>query len=47
MLRAQLLSCVRIFATLLTVAHQAPLDHGIPQVRIQEQVAFPFSRNSP
>ena len=42
MVRAQLLSCVRIFAT-----HQAPLDHGIPQLRIQEQVAFPFSRNSP
>ena len=37
-------SCVRFFATLLTVAHQAPLVHGILQERILEWVAMPSSR---
>ena len=34
------------FATLWTVAHQAPLSMGILQTRMLEQVAIPFSRGS-
>ena len=33
---AQLLSCVRLFATIWTVAHQAPLSMGILQAEIVE-----------
>ena len=39
-------SRVQLFATLWTVAHQAPLVHGILQARIQEWVAVPSSRGS-
>ena len=39
---AQSLSCVRLFVTLWTVAHQAPL--GILQARILEWVAMPSFR---
>ena len=41
---AQSLSCVRLFVTLWTVAHQAPL--GILQARILEWVAMPSFRGS-
>ena len=34
-------SCVRLFATLWTVARQAPLTMGILQLRILEGVAKP------
>ena len=37
-------SCVQLFATLWTIAHQIPLSVGILQVRILEWVAVPFSR---
>ena len=40
-------SRVQLFATLLTVAHQAPLSMGILQARILEWVAMPSSRGSP
>ena len=36
-------SCVWLFATLWTVAHQAPLPMGILQARILEWVAMPSS----
>ena len=39
-------SCVRLFATPWTVAHQAPLSMGILQARILERVAMPSSRGS-
>ena len=39
-------SCVWLFATLWTVAHQAPLSMVILQARILEWVAIPFSRGS-
>ena len=39
-------SCVQLFATLWTVARQAPLVHGILQARILEWVAVPSSRGS-
>ena len=41
-----LLSHVWLFATLWTVAHQAPLSMGILQARILEWVAMPSSRGS-
>ena len=37
-------SCVQLFATLWTVAHQAPLSMGILQARILEWVAVPYSK---
>ena len=41
------LSCVRLFATPWTAAHQAPpFIHGILQARIPEWVAISFSRGS-
>ena len=40
------LSHVQLFATLWTVAYQAPPDHGILQARILEWVAISFSRRS-
>ena len=43
------LSCfsrVRLFVTLQTVSHQAPLSIGILQARILEWVAMPSSRGS-
>ena len=46
---ACMLSCfsnVRLFATLRTVARQAPLFMGILQARILEWVAMPSSRGS-
>ena len=43
---AQLLSCVRLFATPWTVAHQAPLSMGILQARILEWFAISSSRGS-
>ena len=40
-------SRVCLFATLLTLAHQAPLSvHGISQARILEWVAISFPRGS-
>ena len=39
-------SCVRLFATPWTVAHQALLSMGILQARTLEWVAMPFSRGS-
>ena len=39
-------SLVQLFVTLWTVACQAPLSMGIPQARILEWVAIPFSRGS-
>ena len=41
---AELFSCVRLLATLWTVACQAPLSMGILQARILEWVARPSSR---
>ena len=41
-----MLSHARIFVTLWTVAHQAPLSMGIVQARILEWVAMPSSRGS-
>ena len=40
------LSCIWLFATPWTVAHQAPLSMGILQARILEWVAMPSSRGS-
>ena len=37
------LSCVKLFETPWTVAHQAPLSVGILQARILEWVAMPSS----
>ena len=39
--------CVWLFATLWTIARQAPLSMGILQARRLEWVAMPFSRPSP
>ena len=39
-------SHVRLFVTLWTVSHQAPLSMGILQARILEWVAMPSSRGS-
>ena len=39
-------SCVQLFATPWTVAHQAPLAMGILQARILEWFAIPSSRRS-
>ena len=36
-------SCVRLFATVRTIARQAPLSMGILQARILEWVAMPSS----
>ena len=41
-----LLSCVCLFVTPWTVAHQAPLSMGILQARILEWVAMPSSSGS-
>ena len=41
-----LLSCVQLFATPWTVAHQAPPVHEILQARILEWIAISFSRGS-
>ena len=38
-------SCVQLFATPWTVAHQAPLFMGILQARTLKWVAIPFSRD--
>ena len=43
---AQLLSCIRLSATPWTVACQGSSVHGIPQARIPERIAIPFSRGS-
>ena len=40
----ELLRRVRLFVTLWTVAHQAPLSMVIHQARILEWVDIPFSR---
>ena len=40
------LSCVRLFGTPRSVAHQAPLSMGLLQARILEWVAMPSSRGS-
>ena len=39
-------SCVWLYATLWTVARQAPLSMGILQVRILDWVTMPYSRGS-
>ena len=41
---AQSLSCVQLFVTPWSVAHQAPLSMGIFQARILEWVAMSSSR---
>ena len=41
-----ILSCVQLFATPWTVAHQAPLSMRLFQARILERVAISFSRGS-
>ena len=49
-MRVCMLSCfshIRLFVTLWTVAHQAPLSMGILQARILEWVVIPFSRDLP
>ena len=46
MCSAQSLSCVRLFATSWTRAHQAPLSMGILQAKILEWVSIPSSRGS-
>ena len=46
MRRASSLSRVRLFATLWTIAHQAPLSMGILQARTLEWVAIPSSKGS-
>ena len=43
---AESLSCVRLFATLWTIACQVPLSMGILQARILEWVTMPSSRGS-
>ena len=40
------LSCVQLFATPWTVAHQAPLPMQILQARVSEWLAMPSSRES-
>ena len=45
-MRVQLLSRVQLFATLWTVARQAPLSMGLLQARVLEWVAMPSSRGS-
>ena len=44
---AQSFNHVWFFATLWTVAHRAPLVHGIFQTRIQSGLSFPPSRDLP
>ena len=44
--KVNLVSHVQLFATLWTVAHQAPLSMGILLARILEWVAMPSSRGS-
>ena len=39
-------SCVQLFVTLWTVAHQLPLFHEILQARILEWIAIPSSKGS-
>ena len=39
-------SCVQLFATPWTIAHQAPLSMEISQARILQWVAIPFSKES-
>ena len=39
-------SCIQLFVTLWSVAHQAPLSTGIPQARILQWVSMPSSRGS-
>ena len=46
MCSAQSLSCVRLFATSWTRAHQVPLSMGILQAKILEWVSIPSSRGS-
>ena len=46
MWKSLLLSCVRLFATPLTVAHQAPLSMGFSRQECWSGVAIPFSRGS-
>ena len=43
-MRAYSLSCVQLFVTPWTVAHQALLSMGILQARTLECIAMPFSR---
>ena len=38
---AQLLSCVRLFATSWTVAHQTPLSTGFPRQAYWSRLPFP------
>ena len=39
-------SCIQLFATPWSIAHQVSLVHGILQARIPEWVTIPFSRGS-
>ena len=45
-LTAQLLSCVRLFATPMDCSPPGSVVHGISQARILEWVAISFSRGS-
>ena len=42
----ELLSCVRLFVTQWTVAHQAPLSVGFPRLEYWKWVAISFSWGS-
>ena len=44
---AQPLSCVRLFATLSTTAHQAPLSMGFPRQEYWSGLLFPFPGDLP
>ena len=46
-LLVQLLSCVRLFATLQTVAHQAPLSMGFPRQENWSVLPLPSPGDSP
>ena len=40
-------SCVQLFATLWTIAHQAPLSMGFPRQEYWSGLPFPLPRHHP
>ena len=44
---AQLLSCVRLFVTPWTIAHQAPLSMGFPRQECWSGLPFPSPEDLP
>ena len=46
MKNAQLLSCVQLFATPRSIAHQAPLSMGFPRQEYWRVLPFPSSKGS-